>query len=284
MLQHKLMVKFNSKEDQTIVECFHIGHDMYWLKHLHEYTMWIIAWGCGRLWEAESTVIYMYSILNPANKIIINQWTLVFSLRKPMIVFEMTFCTYIAQLQYTTRSVYISCQALSVVTVVCMSFNHKLPRALSILRQGLLMRYACSWGPPRNKGLVHNYPLGYLVSGAHELPKAANERVTLVPTKHILVRNSVCVHCTVSCNVLISSRFPNMEVIATTICISVALGSIHKLHAPSRPSAAHALLFVYIICLPASRILTSIFMNSEFIRRTTWLCMLCMYSHFRDIT
>ncbi len=34
------------------------------------------------------------------------------------------------------------------------------------------------------------------------------------------------------------SRFPNMEVIATTICISMALGSTRGLHAPS---AAHAL-------------------------------------------
>ncbi len=50
-------------------------------------------------------------------------------------------------------------------------------------------------------------------------------------------------------NVLTSSRFPNMEVIATTICISIsmALGSTRELHAPSPLSAAHALLvYTYI--------------------------------------
>ncbi len=55
----------------------------------------------------------------------------------------------------------------------------------------------------------------------------------------MLCNSAFYVHCMASRNLLMSSRFPNMEVIATTIYISIALGSTRELHAPL---AAHALL------------------------------------------
>ncbi len=83
----------------------------------------------------------------------------------------------------------------------------------------------------------------YIIWSAWGGEGACNSSAIQIHIGYVKLCNSTFyMHCMASLNVLMSSRFPNMEVIATTNCISMALGSTRELHAPSPPSAAHALL------------------------------------------